>query len=74
MYADKVNYLPQSIQDFMASMCQIDDVVRIPEGVSHAGSNLSAISLALSRKTLSPKRSYAQRSPPTTLEISEIRQ
>lgn len=39
----------------------------IPEGVFQAGSNLSAISIAFSRKILSPERSYALRSPPKTL-------
>lgn len=39
--------------------------------VFHAGNNLSAISLAFSRKTLSPERSYALRSPPTTLKYQK---
>lgn len=39
----------------------------------HAGSNLSAISLALSRKILSPERSYVLRRPPTTLDCGENR-
>lgn len=45
----------------------------MPEGVSQAGSNLSAISVAFSRKTLSPDRSYALRSPPTTLDCHKQR-
>lgn len=39
----------------------------IPEEVSHAGNNLSAISFALSRNILSPDRSYVLSKPPTTL-------
>ena len=39
----------------------------------HAGSNLSAMSLALSRKILSPDRSYVLRRPPTTLDFGENR-
>lgn len=47
-------------------------VYGIPEGVFQAGSNLSAISLAFSRKTLSPERSYALRSPPKTLGAKTV--
>lgn len=44
----------------------------IPEGVFQAGSNLSAISLAFSRKTSSPERSYVLRSPPKTLGAKTV--
>jgi hypothetical protein len=43
----------------------------MPDVVSQAGNRRSVISLALSRNTLSPDRSYALSKPPTTLNTNK---
>lgn len=43
----------------------------MPDVVSQAGKSRSVISLALSRNTLSPDRSYELSRPPTTLKINK---
>lgn len=44
----------------------------MPEGVSHAGNNRSAICCALFRNMGSPDRSYALSNPPKTLQRIEL--